>query len=1171
MVDVSKWRLHPQNAKTYVYIDDPETVLIGTTNQIFGLTDTNVEFKYDGTLGDYTAVKAGMTLVLLKSNGEPKAFLRVRGAPTADTMYIDERSFYDPLLSDNDPFKVINEYRIWTKTPRFDNEGVQYKDYDTPYTTQTTEYHPLANAGADYIAIADASGFGTVDFNGANSYAIANGASISSYAWNFADGTPSSSSSSTESGVVFPAGRRYVELTVTDSNAETHTARALVVVVDGTAAKATPAEITSYEMDIDFGTEIEFQAVADVPFTPLGGAKVLVWQEEYRNGTLESIGQGQADREHVKFVGYLEEDSITWQPRNTDYIATAYSPLGKLQRLTGLGQAVEDKDDPQTWFEMQDPTAWRVVDYMLRWHTTMLETHDVIRPNEYATHHAAYWNIPTADVYSQINELAEAMGVRFTSEKNGVVRFDYDLTMLDNAAREGSVDTILTFEDQDKAGAWTVERRHYNEVGWLWGKGLSGADGVDTPLFAIASGDAPSQGASQRTIERLLPNTQTQLNQWTGARFAYYNRKYQTITGVGAHSGMVLDPAIAGFYKIRLDRANKVDEDINGTTDVFMLRSVSVDFQRGFAEETYTFEEIPDGFPAATKLYTGVDPSTGFDVDYEYSLPPYTPSPVIETPDTGTGDNPDTPTGVAIAWNNPLYLTDTRQSPEWLLKHDPASELSQSVVVDEFSEFVTTSSGSLGIYHLTDGTFYHSENIRATTPTLTAKQSLANRTLARLLRGAAGQVVTYGKNGAGGANDWGHYFDFTVSSYGTWWQMNDGDGGYEASAGWKTSNNWFNGGKGTLLADLDDGTDFTLKKVVIFHIIYEPFTGTESTAYLRFDNQTPWSSEFLLTTGDFSGADTEWTGSKASNYTGGFTRQLYFRFADRETSNQAMYWTAIYIAGDGDDPFSGGPGGDDPTPTSNFYLDYLTDYGGTVNTQVVGDGTIASEGGMGADGFDNGIVLAIGGTQDTSAVFITPDGSYDGTPFLTDIGTIDTDAQYNVIHYPYREFGDNSLNNGTDEFDVLIGANGTDSNSQALWILSLGIDGSVNGTVVDCTPVINGTYYRVADGYGEQVDALISESAIVAGCFTPVNGDGTTRQLLNESVLVNGTDNWSIIGSVDANFARWSQTGNQGLWFTGTSGIWYTSDRGATPLVARVGDYFALEGTTEVRGVIPVG
>ncbi|RMG83126.1 MAG: hypothetical protein D6712_13515, partial [Chloroflexi bacterium] len=143
-----------------------------------------------------------------------------------------------------------------------------------------------------------------------------------------------------------------------------------------------------------------------------------------------------------------------------------------------------------------------------------------------------------------------------------------------------------------------------------------------------------------------------------------------------------------------------------------------------------------------------------------------------------------------------------------------------------------------------------------------------------------------------------------------------------------------------------------------------------------------------------------------------------------------------------------------------------------------------------------------------------------------------------LARIPYREFGDQSLNNSTTAFDALIGANGTSADGAALWQANFNANGALNGTI-DITPQISGTTYWVVEGLGEQVESYGANSAVMIGNFyAPSAG---TRQL----VTTDAGSSWSVVGSFSAHYTRFSSQGST-VWIAGADGIYESNNLGVS-------------------------
>jgi hypothetical protein len=224
------WRDHPYHVMRFLHLLAPATVFAARVNQA-SFTYPLAQVTFDGvTTGAYGDIVPGMTVLFGTAAGaDDRGRQRVRKAATSSLLYVgwSSRGIRDGELdlSDDLYITVLDDYRAWAKIPRITQAGVMYKDFDT-VIADGTPAPPVANGGPGYAGFVNAStGLITVDFTAANSFATAPGAALTTYAWDFGDGTPGTASTSVVSNVTFPAGFRWVSLTVTDDNSKTHTCR----------------------------------------------------------------------------------------------------------------------------------------------------------------------------------------------------------------------------------------------------------------------------------------------------------------------------------------------------------------------------------------------------------------------------------------------------------------------------------------------------------------------------------------------------------------------------------------------------------------------------------------------------------------------------------------------------------------------------------------------------------------------------------------------------------------------------------------------------------------------------------------------------------------------------------------------------------------------------------
>ncbi len=233
---MAAWTDFPQWADRFLFLLAPESIFKARVNQgsfVYPLAQVTFDTVSLGAFGD---IIPGMTVLFGSSEGaDDLGRQRMRTAATSTNIFIGWSSQGirdgEVKLADGAYITVLNDYRAWAKIPRITLAGTLFKDFDIPAAIGTPS-PPVANGGEPVLQFIDSgTELITIDFDGTNSFTTAPGATISTYAWDFVDGTPSSSAASTVAGVTFPKGFRWVALTVTDSNTKQHTTRIPVAAV----------------------------------------------------------------------------------------------------------------------------------------------------------------------------------------------------------------------------------------------------------------------------------------------------------------------------------------------------------------------------------------------------------------------------------------------------------------------------------------------------------------------------------------------------------------------------------------------------------------------------------------------------------------------------------------------------------------------------------------------------------------------------------------------------------------------------------------------------------------------------------------------------------------------------------------------------------------------------
>ena len=618
------WRDHPYHYQGYLFLLKPQPVFKARVN-MSSISYPFQRLTYDTvTLGAYTDIEPGMTVLLGTSDGADdlgrnRARLSSEGVATATDIYVGQfsRGVKDGEfdVADDAYITVLDDYRVWAKIPRVTDKLVVYKDYKTEYS-ECEPQPPVANAGVGYAGFTDLStNVITVDFDGSASFAVAAGASIASYAWDFGDGTPSTGNTAQVNGVTFPAGFRWVKLTVTDSNGQTHTARVPVLAADPAASDngvIRRFRVTEHVCRRE-GQEITFEVreainLADYP----AGTLVMYWEREVYAGAAGSLA-GPAGREHMKFIGWLDEEPVVIQADEHDteqYVELRCVDVGgRLSRLPGFPFTLERDSTPTKWHQLKGLNLDRFVWFTLMWHSTALDLADFTWSGTGETYACPSLGGDEGTLWEQAAQRAEAIAHVLTCDRWGRLRLWPNPLLRDVGERTATVQESLT-------GADVLDVRYARQeaprVHWLWGYAVKvqatdadvlPASGL-TAFACVAPGKAPGQGAVDAEHNQALVADQNELNVRTGHRYAVEHNPAESVFEVDlAHGGDAgLDPARLEWIRLTLTAEEAAQRGLTFTNERFLPIEMTIghDHEAQTKRVSLTLQRERVGTPAAT-------------------------------------------------------------------------------------------------------------------------------------------------------------------------------------------------------------------------------------------------------------------------------------------------------------------------------------------------------------------------------------------------------------------------------------------------------------------------------------------------------------------------------------------------------------------------------------------
>lgn len=761
--ELTSWRSRTQ-VRLYAYFFKSTVVFRARVNQsTFTYPITQVTFD-TVTTGAYGDIKPWMTIAFSAyaddgaDAGRTYARPDSSGVVATSTVLNVGRSSQgvregELNLSDNYYITVWDHHKIWGVAPHNDMDP----DNPTSYRWGSWAYDaddafpPVVNMGPDTLVLVDEdTDTADIDFGQVACY-VTNPAASSTltYAWDFGDGTPSTSSSAAPSNVNFPVGARYVQLTVTDDQGTTNTGYRLVVVADRAHADLTKVAIVNHLQRGD-GQEMMVRLLEGRDYSDyIDGAEVLIAQEEYYAGTKGSIGNI-SDRAHMVGTFYLDTESHTgegsargWK-RNTRL--RLIDAANRLKQLPGFPQVVARDAAPAVWEQMSGATIDRYVHFLLHWHSNVLTRHDFVWSGTNTSYPFTQLSSPGATLWEQANLRTQAIRHLLACDQHGVLRMAKDNIILPTSSQasgyslpvsRSSTSTLQLAAADVAAIRW--EYLYHPRGHWNWGSAVVAstldADAVEdlSSVFCVSPGFAPGQGANSQDVGEQLVNAttpQAELNMVEGNRYtARQNAVVGNLVVELTRTGNIgVDPAIGEWITL----PSSMQTTMRGRTIAGRMAQVieiqwTYDHQKGTRTQSWGLEiEDTAGTPAVG--YTPPDNTSNPGV---IDIPDL-PDPPGYPPNPGAGLTPNASDIGVFASNNYLYRTSTANrtqaagGADWNDNVNIASltnyPTSAGLIQAEFDPFGTTADGIL-LYNT------HVQRITdagAATPTLSTAYSFGN-------------------------------------------------------------------------------------------------------------------------------------------------------------------------------------------------------------------------------------------------------------------------------------------------------------------------------------------------------------------------------------------------------------------------------------------------------------
>lgn len=299
----------------HLYIHSPQVVAFGTINASFNNLYPVAELPIV-SFSDMENVKRGMTVIFGSAAGLDdlgRQRIRQDHFPEDDILMVgySSQGIHDGEIdvTGGDHFTVLDDRRIWPVHQRFVKQEVEpfvtvLKDWDRDFLAlgMSQQNFPKANAGPARGGTIDSiTGFLTCDFDASESYALFGSVGIASFLWDFKDGVVTTGGEDQETATVdFPAGFRYISLTITDNNGKSHRMEVPVIARDPANDICVPVWQISL-MHNEEGQTATIKIYSDLPRSTYPDGAVVMYFDDDR------------DNHYTDFYGWIYTDPLSLQ------------------------------------------------------------------------------------------------------------------------------------------------------------------------------------------------------------------------------------------------------------------------------------------------------------------------------------------------------------------------------------------------------------------------------------------------------------------------------------------------------------------------------------------------------------------------------------------------------------------------------------------------------------------------------------------------------------------------------------------------------------------------------------------------------------------------------------------------------------------------------------------
>lgn len=492
----------------------------------------NVSIDNWSWVGGYTDAPAGFTVYVGSSAGAyDLGMARLRGNVSGTPSSLDFGEHSHISWANDVHVTIVDEVNIWAKHLRMDENGVVFMDYNIAYSDQHDTPIPVPVLGPYLTPVWMTGATIDVDFDSSDSWSLEG--SITGHAW-LAPGASGTADLNTSTPVITynAAGTYRVSCTVTCSNGKSFTGYRWVMVFTDAAPPETDFVLDSCAGSWESGgwsgrvTMHNQGTTAEVRDRGL----VCLFTKDWYGGTKVSHGPI-ANREQILMQGWVETESIEWDPEEGTVSFDFHGPQFWLQNMIGFPSGLESVSGAASvWTDFPTLTAKGGAWHFWTWRTTCTQILDVQVIND--SREVSLFNAAPGTLWEQVNnEVYNMIFSRTCCDRFGRLWMGIEPNLIPVGER-GFIPTVQAITTSDLRVPVSIERNPNKRTAMVDLSGINYvvASDVGTAYFSLAPGHIPMwPGGSIEQVERVALTDQAQSNTLAGLILGWRNNEYPSI------------------------------------------------------------------------------------------------------------------------------------------------------------------------------------------------------------------------------------------------------------------------------------------------------------------------------------------------------------------------------------------------------------------------------------------------------------------------------------------------------------------------------------------------------------------------------------------------------------------------------------------------------------------